>query len=65
MGVAPVVRRHVRRIEAEGFQGVDDGKRALHLRPAVEPQQDFAAGPDEGQCLERLAPTGGPRDVDA
>src|SRR5690606_13330626 len=63
--VPPVLRGGVGRIEAERFHGVDGGKRALHLRPTVEAQQDFAAGTDEGQCLERLAATDGPHNVDA
>jgi hypothetical protein len=53
--VPPVVGRCVGRIEAERFHRVDRGKHALDLRPAVEPKQDVAARPDEGQRLERLA----------
>src|SRR3546814_5014730 len=47
--VPPVIRRGVGRIEAERFHGVDGGKRPLHLRPAIEAQQDVAAGADERQ----------------
>ena len=39
--------------------------RALHFGPAIEAQQDFAAGSDEGQRLERLTPADGAHDVDA
>src|SRR5690606_4351079 len=53
------------RIEAERFHGIDRCKRALDLGPAVEPQEDVAARPNEGQRLERLAAADGAHDVDA
>src|SRR5690606_4811537 len=63
--VPPVIRGHVGWIEAKGFHRVDDGKRLLHLLPAIEAQKDVATGPDEGQRLERLATPDGAQDVDA
>src|SRR5690606_22652583 len=63
--VPPVLRRGIGRIEAERIHGVDGGKRALHLGPAIEAQQEFATGAHERQCLERLATTDGPHNVDA
>src|SRR5690606_5771215 len=63
--VPPMLRRGVGRIEAERIHGVDSDKRTLHLRPAVEAQQDFAAGADERQCLEWLAAPDCPHNVDA
>src|SRR5690606_19671071 len=63
--VPPMLRCGVSWVEAERFHGVDGGKPALHLGPAVEAQQDFAAGADEWQCLERLAAPDGPHNVDA
>src|SRR5690606_2195052 len=63
--VPPMLRCGVGRIEAERFHGVDGGKTALHLRPAIEAQQDFAAGADERQCLEWLTAPDGPHDIDA
>src|SRR5690606_37382903 len=63
--VPPVIRGHVGRIEAKGFHRVDDGKRPLHLLPAIEAQKNVATGPDEGQRLERLATSNRAHDVDA
>lgn len=65
VNVPPMLGRGVGRIEAERFHGVDGGERALHFGPAIEAQQDFAAGSDEGQRLERLTPADGAHDVDA
>ena len=49
--MAPMVRRDVARIDADRFHGVDRLKHALNLRPAIDAQQDFAAGTDEGKRL--------------
>ena len=65
MDVPPVIGRSVGRIEAERFHRVDRGKRTLDLGPAVDPQEDVATRPDEGQRLERLAAADGAHDVDA
>src|SRR5690606_28450306 len=63
--VPPVFRCSVGWVEAERFHGVDGGKRALYLGPTIEAQQDFPAGADEGQCLERLAAPDCPHYVEA
>ena len=60
-----MVGRDIGGIDAERLDGVDGLQHALDLRPAVDLQQDVAAGSDEGQRLERFAGTNGAQDVDA
>ena len=50
-----MVRRNIRRIDAKRVHSVDGGQRLLHLWPAIDTQQDLAAGANEGHGLERLA----------
>ena len=63
--MAPVIRGYVAGIEADGFHVVDQLKHLTNLGPAIDGQQDFAAGAHERQCLERLAAPDGAHNVDA
>ena len=49
--MAPMFRRGVARIDVERLDGVDRLQHALDLRPAIDAQQDLAAGTHEGQRL--------------
>ena len=64
MDVPPVVRRCVSGIDAECLHGVDRGQRPLYLSPAVDAQQDLAAGTNERHRLERFAASDGAQDVE-
>src|SRR5579883_2306045 len=61
----PVIGRDVGRIDAKGLDGVDRREHALNLWPAAHPQQDLAAGTDEGQRLIGFARRDRAHDVDA
>ena len=63
--VTPMVRRDVAGIDAERFDGVDVPKHVLDLRPALNLQQDFAAGAHERNRLIGLARHDRAQNVDA
>ena len=63
--VSPMVGRGVDGIDAKRLDGVDGLEHPLNLRPAVDLQQNIAAGPDERQRLERFAVMNRAQDVDA
>ena len=63
--VPPVVGRCIGRVDADCFDRVDGVLHLIDLRRAENSEQDFAAGPHEGQCLVCLAGRHGAHDVDA
>ena len=63
--VTPMIRRDLGRIDAERFDGVDKLQHPLNGRPAVDTQQDFTAGPHEGQGLVGIARCNCANDVEA
>lgn len=65
MDVLPVFRRNRVRLDADRFDCIDVAEHIFDLRPAVDLQQDFAAGPHEGQRLVALARLDRAHDVDA
>ena len=60
-----MVGRDVDGIDAERFDRVDGLQHPLDLGPAVDPQQDLAAGAHERQRLIRLARADSAHDIDA
>ena len=65
MDVPPMIRRDGDRIDADGFHRVDRLEHKLDLGPAVDAQQDIAAGTHEWQRRIGFATCHGPHDVDA
>jgi thioredoxin-like negative regulator of GroEL len=53
-----MIRRRVGRIGADRFDLIDCVQDAADVRPADDAEQDFAAGPDEGQGRIELARAG-------
>jgi hypothetical protein len=47
--MAPVVQRHIRRIDADRLDLIDRVQDAADVRPADDAEQDFAARADEGK----------------
>ena len=64
VNVPPVVRRDVGRIDAQRLDGVDRLQHALHLWPAVYPQQTLPAGADKADRRTGFAGSNGAQDVD-
>ena len=58
-------RRGVAGIDADRLHGVDRLKHALNLRPAIDAQQNLAAGTNVGHGLIRLRSGDGAHNVDA
>src|SRR5208337_4971000 len=63
--MAPMLGRGVARIDADRLNRVDRLKRALNLGPAVDAQQNLAAGTNVGHGLIGLGSRDGAHDVDA
>ena len=63
--VPPMVGRDILRIDADRLDGVDMAEHLFDPGPAVDLQQDLAAGPHEGQRLIGLVRLHGAHDVDA
>ena len=64
MNVAPVVRRGVRRVDAEGFDFIDDLENPFDLGPAGQAQQTVAAGCHIRNGRVGLARSGRTQNVD-
>src|SRR5690606_38445970 len=60
----PIGGRSVCRVDAERLDRIDELEHTLDLRPAVELEQEIAAGSDKWRSLERLAASDGAQDVD-
>src|SRR5579885_3194269 len=65
VNVAPVMRRHLGRVDADCLDRIDDLEDALDLRPALHLEEAVAAGAHEGQRLIALAGRDRAHDVDA
>src|SRR3546814_17574767 len=63
--VSPMIRRGVARIDTCRLGCIDRGEHLADLGPALDLEQDVAAGPHERPRRERLASTDRPHDVDA
>src|SRR5438105_1948939 len=63
--VLPIVERRVGRIDAEGFDAIDQVQHAFDFWPAGEPQQDLAAGSNVGHGRTTLVWRDGSQNVDA
>src|SRR5579883_1954187 len=63
--MTPVIRRGVGRIDAERLDGIYRLQHALDFRPPADPQQNLAAGANEGQRLIAFTAVDRAHDVDA
>ena len=63
--VAPMVRRDLDRLDAARLNGVDELEHALHLRPAVDAQEDVRSGRDGRHRLARRSRLNSAQDVEA
>ena len=63
--MAPMVRRDLDRVDAACLDRVDKLEHALHLRPAIDAQEDVRAGRDGRHRLARRSRLNGAQDVEA
>src|SRR3546814_3334851 len=62
--MTPVIGRRIARIDPGGLDRIDRFEHPRNLRPALDVQQNFAAGPDERQRRMRLADSDRGDDLD-